>query len=207
MKKPLLLLDSSSERNVLSLIDPEGETFRLVKGGKGGGKDLAPAVDQLLKERDITPKDLKGIVVGVGPGSFTGIRIALALAQGMAAACGVALYPVSSLAFSLPETDCPFLLLYDARRGDFFAQRGEFTQKGVLELEAPLIMSELEVKKELANGRVWSSSVPISNFEPSQFIPPAESVKPLAEWADQFSPQQPPLEVCYLRPSPFHSSR
>jgi tRNA threonylcarbamoyladenosine biosynthesis protein TsaB len=59
---------------------------------------LLPAIAMALDRAGITAGDLDGIVVGKGPGSFTGVRIAAATARGLAAALNVPLWPRSSLA-------------------------------------------------------------------------------------------------------------
>ena len=59
---------------------------------------LIPAISAVLLEAGIDKSELDGIVVGEGPGSFTGVRVAAATAKGMAHALEVPLWPVSSLA-------------------------------------------------------------------------------------------------------------
>jgi len=60
--------------------------------------ELIPAVDAALTEADISIAELSGIVVGEGPGSFTGVRVAAATAKGLARGAGLPLWSVSSLA-------------------------------------------------------------------------------------------------------------
>jgi tRNA threonylcarbamoyladenosine biosynthesis protein TsaB len=67
--------------------------------------------------------ELEAIAVGVGPGTFTGLRIGVATARGLALAHGVELRPVSSLAALAGGIggDDPILPLIDAKRGELFA--------------------------------------------------------------------------------------
>ena len=58
---------------------------------------LVPAVHEALEEAGIVPAELAGVVVGAGPGSFTGVRIGGAAAKGLATSLGVPLYATSSL--------------------------------------------------------------------------------------------------------------
>lgn len=58
---------------------------------------LVPAISSLLEGARATPGDLGGLVVGAGPGSFTGVRVAAATAKGLAAALEVPVWAVSSL--------------------------------------------------------------------------------------------------------------
>jgi tRNA threonylcarbamoyladenosine biosynthesis protein TsaB len=86
-------------------------------------ESLLPAVDFLLRTLRLTKADVAGVVVGAGPGSFTGVRVAAATARGLARGWGIPLYAYSSLAalacdVPAAETVCP---LFDARRGEVYA--------------------------------------------------------------------------------------
>jgi tRNA threonylcarbamoyladenosine biosynthesis protein TsaB len=89
---------------------------------------LIPAVESVLREAGIWYGDLQGIVVSRGPGSFTGVRIALAAARGMALASHVPLIGVTNLAclasHASKELSPPdeLLVMLDARRGQCFWQ-------------------------------------------------------------------------------------
>ncbi|QQK75239.1 tRNA (adenosine(37)-N6)-threonylcarbamoyltransferase complex dimerization subunit type 1 TsaB [Salicibibacter cibarius] len=85
---------------------------------------LMPGIDHVMKTVNASPSDLEGIAVTTGPGSYTGVRIGVATAKGMASALRLPMYDVSSLealagnrrfAFGLV---CPFI---DARRGQVYA--------------------------------------------------------------------------------------
>jgi tRNA threonylcarbamoyladenosine biosynthesis protein TsaB len=91
--------------------------------------ELLPTLAALLEEAGSDWGDVNAIAVGVGPGTFTGLRIGVATARGLSQALGVPLHPVSSLAAlaagvaagtgAPPGT--PILPLIDARRGQVFA--------------------------------------------------------------------------------------
>ena len=70
--------------------------------------------------------DVERIGVGVGPGSFTGLRIGIATARALAHGAGLALAPVSTLgALAVVAGDGPVLAVLDARRGEAFVTRWE----------------------------------------------------------------------------------
>ncbi|KTD02676.1 glycoprotease [Legionella geestiana] len=81
---------------------------------------LLPMVERLLQEADMRLETLDGIVFGQGPGSFTGIRIACAVAKGLAFAADVPLYPVSTLRAMAGCVDTPTLVLLDARMNQLY---------------------------------------------------------------------------------------
>ena len=59
--------------------------------------ELTPAINEMLKQAGIEPADLSGITVAIGPGSYTGLRVGLALAKGLALANGLPLIGVPTL--------------------------------------------------------------------------------------------------------------
>jgi len=61
-------------------------------------RGLLPALEAILSAREIERREIGGVVVGAGPGSFTGVRVGAAAAKGLVHALGVPLYAVSSLA-------------------------------------------------------------------------------------------------------------
>jgi tRNA threonylcarbamoyladenosine biosynthesis protein TsaB len=82
-----------------------------------------------MARADIRWGDVDGLAVGVGPGTFTGLRIGVATARALATAAGLPVHPVSSLAALAAAVDEPLVLpLIDAKRGELFAavfERGE----------------------------------------------------------------------------------
>lgn len=71
-------------------------------------------LEKILKRNNVTNKDIDGVVVGVGPGSYTGVRISLTIAKTIALALGVKLYKVSSLHL-LADYSSPSICLINAR--------------------------------------------------------------------------------------------
>ena len=107
---------------------------------------LMPAIAQTLG--DVGVREVDRIVCGAGPGSFTSLRIAAAIAKGLAVAADKPLYAVSSLVLLIAGTQVAagegrWLTLLDAMRGESFAQRIDVTSSGVIS-EA----SELRVVRE-----------------------------------------------------------
>ncbi|MFK5971335.1 MAG: tRNA (adenosine(37)-N6)-threonylcarbamoyltransferase complex dimerization subunit type 1 TsaB [Candidatus Marithrix sp.] len=94
----LLAIDTSTEVCSCALYI-DGETqFRSQFAPRQHTKLILPMADELLAEADIKPNQLEGIAVGKGPGSFTGLRIACGVAQGIAFAADIPIAPISSLA-------------------------------------------------------------------------------------------------------------
>ena len=84
---------------------------------------LLPMCDAVLAEAGISRRQLDAIAVGRGPGAFTGVRLAISAAQGMALALDLPVIPVSSLAalaLDAPHDRHPILTVIDARMGEIY---------------------------------------------------------------------------------------
>lgn len=83
----------------------------------GHAAGLIPCIDEVVSSAGLTLHDLDGLVVGEGPGSFTGVRVAAATVKGLARALGLRVWPVSSLAGAALtlEDDGVRYALFDAR--------------------------------------------------------------------------------------------
>jgi tRNA threonylcarbamoyladenosine biosynthesis protein TsaB len=85
---------------------------------------LMSAVDRVLADARWTPRDLGGLAVAVGPGSFTGLRIAISTVKGLALALGLPIAAVPTLdamAAALPWAALPVCPVLDARKGEVYA--------------------------------------------------------------------------------------
>ena len=127
---------------------------------------LVQNVADLLARANSAAGELDGIVVGLGPGSFTGLRVALATVKGLALAVGCPVYGTSSLA--IQAASCSHdrvLVVRDARRGRFYAgtcertiapadaeARGSSLPSGIMRCEAEELVT-LAQAAQLARGR------------------------------------------------------
>lgn len=119
-----LVMDSATARAVCGLVHDGRElAFASAEGGHAAQRSLV-LVDEVLARADRAPGDLSRIVVGCGPGSFTGLRIGIATARGLALGLGVPCSGASTLA-ALAAGAPGALALIDARRGELFAPGGD----------------------------------------------------------------------------------
>lgn len=134
---PLLCLETSSQvASSIAVLATDGQTVLAdaeFPAGRSQGEHLAPRVRDLLGKIGLAPKDLGAIAVSVGPGSFTGVRIGISFAQGIAGVLGTPLLGLSSLDIlaenargnRLPASagNPAFVIpILDARKGEVFAR-------------------------------------------------------------------------------------
>jgi tRNA threonylcarbamoyladenosine biosynthesis protein TsaB len=114
---------------------------------------LMPAVADALAEAGLAVGQVDRVVCGAGPGSFTSLRIAAAIAKGLATATGRPLYPVSSLALMAGAGEPPlgpgeYVLVLDALRGEAYTATCVVDAYGdVTDLGAVTLMSEAELAR------------------------------------------------------------
>lgn len=111
--------------------------------GAGCSDGLFPAVQALLRDAGLSPRDLGAVVCGAGPGSFTSLRIAGALAKGLAHGANVPLFAVSSLllgaaALSVDAPPGDYVVHSDALRGERYALPVRRRADGLVEAAGPV---------------------------------------------------------------------
>ncbi len=124
-----------------------GEAEAIV--GAEGEDRLMPAVAAALRAAGVAPKDVAALVCGAGPGGFTSLRIAAAIAKGMAGGTGATMLAVSSLTLMVAGAAglAPgrYLASLDALRGERFAALVVVDADCVLAAEAPVLLRAQEV--------------------------------------------------------------
>lgn len=94
----LLAIDTATSRVVVAAATPDGSLLGATSWSAGHrhGERLLPAIEDLRAELGLAREDVAGIVVGTGPGAFTGLRVGIATAKGLAHALGVPIAGVST---------------------------------------------------------------------------------------------------------------
>ncbi len=99
----VLAFDTSAAHCAAALLSGEKILTKVETMTKGQAERLIPMLDELLAEGKVTWPEVGAIVVGTGPGNFTGIRIAVALARGLALGLGVPVVGVTGFDAAGPE--------------------------------------------------------------------------------------------------------
>lgn len=120
----ILALDTATECCSVALLADGGLIDRQQLSGRHHGEHVLPMIEAVLAEAGLVRAQLDGIAVGRGPGGFTGVRLAVSVAQGLAFALDRPVVTVSSLAalaMEAPVDDAAILAVIDARMGEVYA--------------------------------------------------------------------------------------
>ncbi len=141
-----LALDASTYAGDVAVLDGTRVLAEEGVAMKGAEHErLMPAAADCLRRAGVAIGDVQRVVCGAGPGSFTSLRIASAIAKGIATGVGCPLYAVPSLALVIGGADLPlgrYLAALDALRGELYVGLLDLTLDSVVEVErARLILA------------------------------------------------------------------
>jgi tRNA threonylcarbamoyl adenosine modification protein YeaZ len=158
---------------------------------KGQAERLMPLLEEMLETAGVTWRDLAGLGVGVGPGNFTGIRIAVSAARGLALALKIPAIGVSSFEALADGRDGPVTALVDARRGAVYAQRLPGGAPALMPRDAALEQAQGTRLAELEDPRALATA--IARIAASRMDAPQPRPAPLyLRGADAAPPADPP---------------
>ncbi len=146
-RAPILAIDTSGSFCSVAIRVADGVVHDRVSGGAGDHFEQLPnLVRAVCEDARISLSELREIRIGVGPGSFTGLRIGMSYAKGVAMAVQAPLVGVSSfygvaVAAMAGTTSCPkrIMVVSDARRDEVFLGQFEMQKGGVVGIGAESI--------------------------------------------------------------------
>ncbi len=161
----ILVVETSTRRGSIALVEGAEERITALELDPEvpHDRDLLPAIDRLLRSRELAPKALTGLVLGRGPGSFTGLRVGAATVLGLHQALGVPVLGRPSMeatAIAALRETARVAIVLDARRGAFFFARYTRGPDGELvELHAPSLGEGGEIGAAIeADEAVWTDA-------------------------------------------------
>ncbi len=139
----ILGIDTATRRLSIALLDDEevlAEHSWLTANQHS--KELSPAIDRMLHQLEVAPRDLTAVGVAKGPGSFTGVRIGMGVAKGLAMALSIPLIGVLTLdviAAATPGAEEPLVAIVQAGRGRIIAKTYHWQSDGWMADGAPTL--------------------------------------------------------------------
>jgi tRNA threonylcarbamoyladenosine biosynthesis protein TsaB len=201
----LLALDSATEHCSVALLSQGRLLERDAGSGKAHAEQLLGMVSGLLTEAQIALSDLDAIAASIGPGSFTGVRISVAVAQGLAFGCGARVIAVSTLealamraieectphaepashAEPMRDSSTRALACLDARMQEvYWGCYAADPLQGVIAVTAPRVSAPgavaLPPGRYLGIGRGFAAYPALQSLARVQLLPGAEAAPPRA---------------------------
>jgi tRNA threonylcarbamoyladenosine biosynthesis protein TsaB len=154
----ILALDTATEACSVALLSVETLIDASELAPRKQAERVLPMAENLLAEAGLSRAQIDGIAVGRGPGAFTGVRLAVSVAQGLAFALDIPVVTVSSLAalaMEAPADEAATLAVIDARMGEVYAASFRRAENGL----AVALDDERVVKAEnldLPQATTWN---------------------------------------------------
>ena len=185
-------------------------------GGNNHAKHLLPFVDEVLKQAGIVMKEINGVAVSIGPGSYTGLRIGVSTAKGIAYTASIPVMAISTLEsiaqgaktlWSGTSTETVQIVpMIDARRMEVFTTRYDFDIRSLEEISSKIVdentFAELLSKEKVlfcGNGMPKCKEI-LSAFPNAKFMDAPISAKNMLPAALRKWQKQEFEDVAYFEP-------
>jgi tRNA threonylcarbamoyladenosine biosynthesis protein TsaB len=206
----ILALEFSSRQRSVAITHKGSVISETIETGERSTAAFA-MIEKVLAQAKLEREQVETIAIGLGPGSYTGIRAAIALAQGWQLARGTKTIGISSVAAvaAQAQTDKIFgrvSVVVDAQREEFYLATYEIAETACEEIEPLRILSRSEVQSRAAKGEILIGPE-AAKFSPfcsgyRTIFPHAKAVAELAAGAKNFLRGE-KLEPIYLRETNF----
>ena len=196
---------SSAQRSVA--VARGGDVLAEASEAGGRGANAFGLIEKVLASANIGRTEIGCLAVGLGPGSYTGIRVALSIAQGWQLACDVKLLGISSVALSIAQAQAQKIfgrvnVVIDAQRGEFYLATFDISADNLKEI-APLKIVAAEVESRANAGEILIGPEVTRWFPNGRTIfPDAAMLAKLAATRNNFNAGE-KLEPVYLRETNF----
>ena len=207
-------IDTATRRGSVALA-PAPRLVRTLQPGGGHAPEILGVIESILVQAGLTSRDLAGIGVALGPGSFTGVRVGLSTAKGLGYALGIGVGGLSTLDLLARASGAPpgthLCAAIEAGRGEVYNARFLILEEGGLERRsADTAGSPARLAEALPAGTtlVGDGADLVRSFAPDRFqaVPVGPLAPVLAAWAEAALPVGTPYRPGgpfpnYIRPS------
>ena len=198
----VLALEFSSERRSVALARGGAVLAEAVEQTGGRGTNVFALVEKVLADAKILREEIEVLAVGLGPGSYTGIRAAIAVAQGWQLARGVKVLGVNSAEALAAQAQAEKIfgrvnVAIDAQRGEFYLATWEISATARREVAPLKIVAAAELQARLTAGEIC-----VGPEMKTVLLPAAAMVAQLAAGRSDFIAGE-KLEPVYLRETTF----
>ena len=201
----ILAVEFSTEQRSIAVLDGEKLLGHAVEAG---GRNVISLVERALQSASCEREDIECLAIGIGPGSYTGIRGAIALAQGWQLGRAIKTIGISTVECLAAQAQQEKIhgdinVVVDAQRNEFYLARYQITAKERTEIEPLRLASFAEIEKLAQSGAL------VLGPELTKWFPSAKNLYPeaatlgqlVAGRADFLSADK--IEPIYLRETSF----
>ena len=154
----ILALEFSSAQRSVALVHKGGVAEAIESGGYA--TNAFNLIEKVLAEARLERRQIEVISVGLGPGSYTGIRVAVSIAQGWQLARGVKLLGISSAECLAAQAQSGKMfgrvnVVIDAQRNEFYRAAYEISPDDLTEIEPLQIATGTTIQTSNANSKIW----------------------------------------------------
>ncbi|BDX06061.1 tRNA (adenosine(37)-N6)-threonylcarbamoyltransferase complex dimerization subunit type 1 TsaB [Planctobacterium marinum] len=218
MSLNILVIDTATEACSVALQSEHGVISRFEVCPQEHSRKLLPMVQEVLCEADLQLTQLDVLGVGAGPGSFTGVRIAMGMVQGLSFGAGLPIVKVSTLQAMAQQCHAnsgsqSVISLIDARMSEVYFGHYQLDENGLMQLQnqelvispEALVDGPLSQASEFAGaGTGWKAYEQFSTFAPQDIsvtYPDARWMLPMAkyQWQQGHTFEAAKIEPTYLR--------
>jgi len=203
----ILAFDTSGPHCAIAIAD--GSTLRAERWeamAKGQAEHLMPLITDTLAEARITPQELTAIGVGTGPGNFTGIRIAVSAARGLALALNIPAFGVTTFEALIghgAEEPAPqtALVTLPGPRDTLYAQAFGTHDTAPRLLTAEIDLPQLEPRADPIHITPKDAEIPLRDWRP---LVARQDGLPLAPSIARITARRQPTDTDWPRPKPLY---
>ena len=204
----ILALDFSSSQRSVAVACGASHIREVIETSKGNTMQPFAMIETALAQANVERSEIECIVVGLGPGSYTGIRAGIAMAQGWQLAREVKLLGVSSVEAIAAQAQADGLrglvnVIVDAQRGEFYLATWELSDAGQLESGPLRIVSADEAKARADAGQSIIGPEVMRWFPAGKIIFPRAAILATLALARGNFANGDALEPIYLRETTF----
>jgi tRNA threonylcarbamoyladenosine biosynthesis protein TsaB len=203
----ILALEFSAELRSAALLVDQADPIQVQETNPRERGPLG-LIDQVLREAGVEREQINCLAVGLGPGSYTGVRASIALAQGWQLALGTRLLGISSSEGMAALAQARGLhgdlfVVIDAQRGEFYLEQFR-VEPAVLKVLQPLRLVDRRQIASLIEAGAWAVGADAASVAAgvTRWLPEAAMVARLAAGRSEFVTGE-SLEPIYLRESRF----
>jgi tRNA threonylcarbamoyl adenosine modification protein YeaZ len=203
----ILALEFSSPQRSVAVVQSHSQTSELIESGAGASAPLT-MIEEVLRNAELERDQIECVAVGLGPGSYTGIRAAIAIAQGWQLARGVKLLDISSAEVIAAQAQAEGVtgrvnVVIDAQREEFYLATYEIGSERYHEFESLRIGTTTEMRECEQSGELLIGPEATRWFPAGKIIfPRAATLGKLAINRSDFVAGE-KLEPIYLRETKF----